>query len=106
MSRTTRTTVKTYLTPEEYNVIKGNASRAGMSVSAYIKTVCLGQEVKSQDDHNAILELARVSADLGRLGGLFKLALSEKAIDRLRGGNLLDDISRTRRLLEDKVKKL
>jgi hypothetical protein len=77
-----------------------------MSVSAYVKTVCLGHEVKSREDKSAILELARVSADLGRLGGLFKLALSEKAIDRLRGGNMLDDISRTRRLLEDKVRKL
>lgn len=106
MSRTTRATVKTYLTVEEYQIIKGNASRAGLSVSAYIKTICLGHEVRNLDGQNAILELAKISADLGRLGGLFKLALSEKAIDRLRGNSLLDDINRTRRLLEDKVKSL
>lgn len=101
-----KVTVKTYLTPEEYRFVKDNAKRACLSVSAYIRTVCSGHEVKSQEDKTNILELAKVSADLGRLGGLFKQALAEKAIDRLRGGGLLDDISRTRRFLEDKVKKL
>jgi hypothetical protein len=98
--------MRSYVTPEEYKNITDNAGLAGMSVSTYIKTVCLGQEVKSLEDKTSILELAKVSADLGRLGGLFKLALSERAVDRLRGGALLDDISRTRRLLEDKVRKL
>lgn len=106
MSRTTRITVKTYLTPEEYEFLKKMAGKAGLSVSAYIRAICLGHEVKSGEDQTAILELARVSADLGRLGGLLKQALAEKATDRLRGGGLLDDITRTRRLLEDKVKKL
>ena len=98
--------LRSYVTPEEYKSIKNSADLAGMSVSAYIKTVCLGREVQSLEDQTAIFELAKVSADLGRLGGLLKLALSEKAIDRFRGGGLLDAITRTRRLLEDKVRKL
>ena len=106
MSCPDKTALRSYVTPEEYKIIRDNAGRARMSVSAYVKTVCLDHEVKSAVDKSGILELAKVSADLGRLGGLFKMALSEKAIDRLRGNSLLDDISRTRRLLEDKVKKL
>ena len=106
MSCPDKIALRSYLTPEEYKVIKDNADRARMSVSSYVKAVCLGHEVKSKEDTTVILELARVSADLGRLGGLFKLALSEKIIDRLRGGSLLDDINRTRRLLEDKVRRL
>lgn len=101
-----KVTVKAYMTSEEYEHVKKMAGNARLSVSAFVKMVCLGIEVKSVADQAAILELAKVGADLGRLGGLFKLALSEKAVDRLRGGNLLDDINRTRRLLEDKVKKL
>jgi len=106
MPSPTKVVVKAYATPKEYNAMKENASRARLSLSAYIRAVCLGHEVKSSVDKSGILDLAKVSADLGRLGGLFKLALSEKAIDRLRGNSLLDDINRTRRLLEDKVRKL
>jgi hypothetical protein len=84
MSCPDKIALRSYVTPEEYKSIKNSADLAGMSVSAYIKTVCLGREVKSLEDKSAILELAKVSADLGRLGGLFKLALSERAIDRLR----------------------
>lgn len=106
MSCPDKIALRSYVTPEEYKVIKSHAGLAGMSVSSYLKTICLGHEVKSSEDKSAILELAKVSADLGRLGGLFKLALAEKAIDQLRGKSILDDITRTRRLLEDKVKKL
>jgi len=106
MSCPDKTALRSYVTPEEYKIIKENAGRARMSVSNYVKTVCLGHEVRSAVDKSAVLDLAKVSADLGRLGGLLKLALSEKAIDRLRGNGLLDDIARTRRLLEGKVKKL
>lgn len=106
MSCPDKIALRSYVTPEEYKIIKENAGRAGMSVSSYIKTICLGHEVKSLEDKSAILELAKVSADLGRLGGLFKLALAEKVIDQLRGNSLLDDIYRARKLLEDKVRKL
>ena len=106
MSCPDKIALRSYVTPEEYKIIKGNADRARMSVSSYTKTICQGHEAKNAGDKTAILELAKVSADLGRLGGLFKLALSEKAIDHLRGNSLLDDIYRTRKLLEDKVRKL
>jgi hypothetical protein len=106
MPSPSKVVVKSYLTSEEYKSLKENAGRARLSVSAYVKTVCLGHEVKSAVDKSGILDLAKVSADLGRLGGLLKLALSEKAIDRLRGNSLLEDLSRTRKLLEDKVRKL
>jgi hypothetical protein len=97
--------LRSTVTPEEYRVIKENAGRVSLSVSAYVKTVCLGHKVKSAVDKSGFFDLAKVNADLGRLGGLLKLSLSEKAIDRLQGNGLLDDINRTRRLLEDKVKK-
>jgi len=106
MPSPTKVVVKAYVTPEEYNTMKENAGRARLSVSSYVRAVCLGHEVRSSVDKSGILDLAKVNADLGRLGGLLKLALSDKAIDRLRGNSLLNDISRTRKLLEDKVREL
>ncbi len=70
--------LKTYLTPDEYEKIQGSADRAGLSLSTFAKRVCLGQPVPSLENHQARRELLKVNADLGRLGGLFKLCLSDK----------------------------
>jgi hypothetical protein len=70
--------LKTYLTPEEYERIQESADRAGLSLSTFAKRVCLGHPVPSLETHQARRELLKVNADLGRLGGLFKLCLSNK----------------------------
>lgn len=70
--------LKTYLTPEEYEKILENADRTGLSLSCFAKRVCLGLPVPSLEHQQARRELLKVNADLGRLGGLFKLCLSEK----------------------------
>lgn len=69
--------VKAYLTPEEYRQVNESATKAGLSVSTFVKRICLGHKVSGTVDHQAILALARANADLGRLGGLFKMFLSE-----------------------------
>ncbi len=66
-----------YVTPEEYGQIKAMADQAGLSISTFVKRVCLGQEVRSNADQEAVRALLQANADLGRLGGLFKMALSE-----------------------------
>ncbi|MEA4855374.1 MAG: pirin [Solidesulfovibrio sp.] len=73
-----KTVMKSYLTPEEYEKIIESADRAGLSLSTFAKRVCLGQPVPSLETQKARLELFRINADLGRLGGLFKLCLSDK----------------------------
>lgn len=70
--------MKAYLTPEEYEKIMESADRTGLSLSTFAKRVCLGLPVPSLENQKARRELLRVNADLGRLGGLFKLCLSEK----------------------------
>jgi hypothetical protein len=67
-----------YLSRDEYQGIKKNAGRAGLSFSRFAKMVCLGEQVKSLEAQEAILELLRFRADLGRLGGLLKLWLADK----------------------------
>lgn len=67
-----------YVNTEEHAIISTNAERAGLSRSTYIKRVCLGQPTPSLEKQHARRDLLKLNADLGRLGGLFKLCLSEK----------------------------
>lgn len=66
-----------YLTDEEHVGIAASAERAGLSLSTFCKRVSLGYQVPGLERYKLRTELRRVRADLGRLGGLFKLALSE-----------------------------
>src|SRR5690348_12601891 len=68
--------------PEEAQAIKDQARAVGLPVAAYLRNVGLGIEVKSILDYQRIGELARINGDLGRLGGLLKLWLTND--ERLR----------------------
>lgn len=61
--------------PEEEAGIKENAGKAGLSIAEYLRRLGLGFPVKSKIDEQNILELVKINADLGRLGGLLKLWL-------------------------------
>ncbi len=71
-------TIKMYLTAEEHAEITANAKRSGLTSSTYAKRVCLGLPTPSLEKQQHRRELLKINADLGRLGGLFKLCLSEK----------------------------
>lgn len=73
----TKKRITTYLTDEEYQCMTRAAAQTGLSVSKYVKRVCLGHSVTSTVDYQAVLALTKANADLGRLGGLFKMSLSE-----------------------------
>jgi hypothetical protein len=47
-----------------------------MSVARFLREVGQGYRVKSVVDYQQVRELARINGDLGRLGGLLKLWLS------------------------------
>ena len=69
--------ITTYLTTEEYENVKTWAQRAYLTLSTFMRKVSQGQPVKSLEHHMFRLELIRLRADLGRLGGLFKQSLAE-----------------------------
>ena len=68
-----------WATAEERAEIQRLARATGLSQSAYLRTVGLGYEPASAFDADAILALARIHADQGRLGGLLKLSLCRGA---------------------------
>lgn len=62
--------------PEEETLIKRNAERAGLTVAAYLRNVGMGYEIRGIVDNNEVEKLAKINGDLGRLGGLLKLWLT------------------------------
>lgn len=62
--------------PDEEIVIKRQAAAAGLSVAAYLRNVGMGYQIKGVLDHRRVDDLARINGDLGRLGGLLKLWLT------------------------------
>lgn len=71
-------TLRCYVTTEEHAAISAGAKRVGLTRSTYIKRICLGQPTPSLEKLHARRDLMKAHADLGRLGGLFKLCLSER----------------------------
>lgn len=74
-SKKLRLTVR--LTPEEHAKISEYAKLAGVSLSTFAKRVCMGTPVPSLEHRQAVRDIIKANADLGRLGGLLKLALAE-----------------------------
>ncbi|MFA5501652.1 MAG: DNA transfer protein [Sulfurovaceae bacterium] len=64
------------VTEEELKKLHLQAKNAGMTLSRYLRSLGLGYPIESKIDQLALAELTKVAGDLGRLGGLFKLWLS------------------------------
>jgi hypothetical protein len=68
--------VKVYCLPDERAQLKTLAAAANKSLSTYLLNVGLGYPVRGILDHRRVEELLRINGDLGRLGGLLKLWLT------------------------------
>jgi hypothetical protein len=69
--------IKVYCLPEEKAQIEVNAKAAGMSLSSYLLAVGQGYKIQGVVDFEQVKELAKINGDLGRLGGLLKLWLTD-----------------------------
>lgn len=76
VTRKGSTPIKVWCLPEEKASIEENASKAGMSVSMYLRNVGMGYRIKGVIDAELVLKLAKINGDQGRLGGLLKLWLT------------------------------
>jgi hypothetical protein len=76
-SRKTAKQLHVPVLPDEVVAIKEAAAAVGLTVAAYLRNLALGHKVTGILDHQRVLELARVNGDLGRLGGLLKLWLTD-----------------------------
>lgn len=71
--------IKVYCLPEERALIESMSAQAGLSASTYLREVGQGYRIKGVVDYEQVREMARINGDLGRLGGLLKLWLSNDA---------------------------
>ncbi len=69
--------LKVYCRSDERERIEANARDAGMSVAGFLREVGQGYRVRGIVDFEQVRELARINGDLGRLGGLLKLWLTD-----------------------------
>lgn len=96
--------------PNEENEIKTNAANAGLSIAEYLRRTGLGYEVQSMIDKAHVSELSKINADLGRLGGLLKLWLTQDKrvahFDHQKVMGLLNSLQRTQDTMFELVKKL
>lgn len=96
--------------PDEEQIIKANAAKAGLTTAVYLRRLALGYEIHGVIDKQHIIELSKINADLGRLGGLLKMWLSNDErvahIEPQTMNILLERIQTTQAAMLDVVKKL
>ena len=100
--------------PAEAVTIKSYAANCCLSVAAYLRNLGLRYQPKTVFDADVVMELVKINADLGRLGGLLKMWLANDERLKLFGteqivpkiNDLLDEIQSTQRLLFEKTQKL
>ena len=91
-------------TDEEQEKIFLMARDAGLSVSKFLHAVFLKTHIPTKSDTLLRHELRQVNADIARLGGLLKMALSHG--DREKTQHLIDELAKLQLLLKSKISSL
>ena len=96
--------------PEEEIMIKAKAYEAGLTIAEYLRNLGLGYTVPSVIDNRQVDALLKINADLGRLGGLIKLWLTNdrrtKYIGKSQLHMTLDTIRETQGAMLSEILKL
>ncbi len=96
--------------PEEEMMIKAKANEAGLTIAEYLRNLGLGYTVHSVIDNRQVDALLKINADLGRLGGLIKLWLTNdrrtKYIGKSQLHMTLDTIRETQSVMLNEIIKL
>jgi len=113
MDKTKRTaTIKAHVTRDEYDRLKADATRFNFTMSDYVRRIMTEFKIpQSVLNARAIVDLFKVSADLARLGNLFKMALNDEDFqksysDTAQVQKLINDIEKTRQCLFNQIRSL
>jgi len=68
---------------DEHKKLHTQAKSCSMTLSQYLRSIGLNYPINSTIDQQAFSELVKLKGDLGRLGGLFKLWLSNNKHDQM-----------------------
>ena len=75
-TRRKSTPIKVWVTTAEKAAIAEKAAAHSMSISRYLRALGLALPIQSTVDQRAMLDLLKINADLGRLGGVVKMWLT------------------------------
>ena len=96
--------IKVYCYPDERQTIEQQAHSTGLSKSSYLLRVGMGYPIRSIVDHHQVEELVKINGDLGRLGGLLKLWLSnEKSVGGIDARTIRDTLKKIDRTQDQMV---
>lgn len=99
--------IKVYCTSSQRQIIEQNAISVGMSLSTYLQRVGANYSLNIQSNNEDVEKLLKINADLGRLGGLIKLWLTNdkrtKLIGREELHRLLGQITSTQSELVEAI---
>ncbi len=73
--------VISYISHNEKSEIKTLAKQTNLTVSALVRRLVTGKELPDANRKEDIRDLVKVSADLARLGNLFKMAIDDGAFE-------------------------
>lgn len=97
-------------TPEEFEEISKRAGLFGLKNPGYLRSSGLNYPLASKVDLHAFLELQKCRGDLGRLGGLLKMWISNKekraGLDPIDVNKLLKEIEAKQEEITGYAKKL
>ena len=90
------------LHPAEAETIEALARSVGMSVASYLRAVGAGYLPRAIVDRDQVQTMLRINGDLGRLGGLLKLWLTNDAkLDEFDGAQIRQVIVGALRRIEE-----
>ena len=104
MPREKRKILTCYVTGLENEYIRKAANQAKISVSKYVRQVCLGNVPRSKVDQEAVMALLQVNQDLSRLGNLFKLAVDQETLDKIHAQEMINSINEMKQELMKKAR--
>jgi len=114
VTRKNSPSIRVHCLPQEKLNIETLAKNCNLSAAALLRNLAAGYQPKSILDANVAIELIKISGDLGRLGGLLKMFLTDDERLNLAGKDqtkmfihgLLQDIKATQTLLFETAKKV
>lgn len=93
----------------ERALVEARAASVEMRLSDYLRAAALHSEIRSKADKHAVRALAGFTGELGRLGGLLKLWLSERrgdGVSAIKVDHVLDQISATITRMDEEMERL
>lgn len=102
-ARRDTTPIKVWVFDDEKKIIVSNANKYSLSTSAFLRKLGMNIEVNSVVDQKAILDLVKLNGDLGRLGGLLKLWLTNDERTQGFSKNTINELLNKIKTIQDEL---